>query len=185
MDGKKGTLMYLCGCDGVQPKRRDMFKKHVKSEIYRGVCPCSISGKSVKESAVIEAITHALCRVRCVRASCGLWLVTSRKVPKHSTLPRIIEKAVQSALKNRRGIKSKEMNLSKSRGTEAVAKSDLSSVVDEQDQDDQEDDTSEVPEDELEIAGAAAEADIKAETNSADFETNPPKPNILLFEYHH
>ena len=57
--------------------------------------------------------------------------------------------------------------------------------VDEHYQGDQEDDTPEVPEDELEIAGAAAEADIAAETNSADFETNPPKKTTLLFGYHH
>ena len=184
-DDKKGTLMYLCGCDGVQPKRRDMFKKHIKSETYRGVCPCSISGKSVEERAASEAVALALCRVRCVRASCGLWLVTSRKVPELSTLPRIIEKAVQSALKKRRGIKSKAMNLSKSGGTGAVARSDLASV-DEHDQGNQEDDTSEhVPEDEPEIAGEAAEADIEGETNPADFGTNPPKPTILLFGYHH
>ena len=179
------TVLYCCGCKGAQPMLWNNFKDHIRAERNIGKCRWSVAGKSFKEKIELEARAHVACRVRCVRASCGHWIIRSRDIPDLSRLPQLIKGAVASALKEHQTLDAPAM-ISSGAGIHNALVDFGAHSFDAHARDDQEDDASEhVPEDEPEIAGEAAEADIEGETNPVDFGTSPPKPTILLFGYHH
>ena len=93
------ALLYSCGCIGLQPKRSDNFMDHISAKGSENKCRWSVFGKSLKEKISITASALMECRVRCVRASCGHWIVQSPDVNDLSLLPQIIKRAVSSALK--------------------------------------------------------------------------------------
>ena len=92
--GSRKKLFYFCGCKNTQPMLKGNFERHIHAEGNRNKCRWSLWGKSDTEKLVMEATAVACCRVRCVKATCGLWIIRDRIEPEMSKLSKIIQKLI-------------------------------------------------------------------------------------------
>ena len=88
----KTKLLYCCGCRNSQPMPSDSFKGHLRAEGNQNKCRWSVWGKSDTEKLVLEITALFCCRVRCAKATCGLWIIRSRVEPDMSKLSDHIRK---------------------------------------------------------------------------------------------
>ena len=177
--GTRKKLLYFCGCKNIQPMLKGSFERHIHAEGNQNKCRWSLWGKPDEEKLVMEATAVACCRVRCVKATCGLWIIRDRIEPDMSKLSKIVQKLI--ARRVDRGNQQSDLG---DESTLAVSNepSPTSAKADEEE-------NSSDPQPEMEVEESAADAEAPAESESTSTATTSTsiakstKPVILLLGY--
>ena len=174
--GTRKKLLYFCGCKNIQPMLKGSFERHIHAKNNKSKCRWSLWGKSDEEKLVMEATAVACCRVRCVKATCGLWIIRDRIEPDMSKLSKIIQKLIA-----RRGQKSCSGDTST-----LIAHSETLTTSSKADEENNSSDVQPA----LEVEESAAHADAPAESDSTPTANTmnsniaqSTKPVILLLGY--